>query len=388
MDNTPQALKDLSLLDPDIVFLNHGSFGATPRPVFDVYQEWQRRLEGQPVQFIGRDLTDHFLQARSVLGDYLNVPAADLAFIPNATTGINIVVRSLPLKPGDEILTTDHEYGACLNALAFVCRETGATVVQRSIPLPAASQEEIVDHLWQGVTPCTRLIYLSHITSATALCLPVDVICQRAREHGIMTLVDGAHAPGQVPLNLSEMGPDFYTGNCHKWLSAPKGSAFLYVRPEHQLVIEPLVVSWGWGDESTLDFGSPFLNCLQWGGTLDASAYLSVPAAIQFQQERDWPVVRERCHNLVREAVYRVSDLTGLPPLYADGDGLYHQMATMPLPPGTDLPALKTQLYDDYRIEIPTVDWQNHPFIRISIQGYNSAGDVDALVSALHTLLS
>ena len=387
-DNSPPALKALSLLDPDIVFLNHGSFGATPRPVFDVYQDWQRRLEHQPVQFIGRDVTDHFLQARSTLGQYLNVPAADLAFVPNATTGVNVVARSLPLNPGDEILTTDHEYGACLNAWDFVCRRTGAEIVQQPITLPAASQEEIVEQFWQGVSPRTRVIYLSHITSATALCLPVEAICQRARERGILTLIDGAHAPGQVDLDLIRLGADFYTGNCHKWLSAPKGSAFLYARPERQSLIEPLIVSWGWGDEPPFDFGSPFLNFLQWGGTLDVSAYLSVPAAIRFQQDYDWPTVRVRCHDLVREAVHRISDLTGLSPLYPDDVGLYHQMATIPLPSGTDLEALKTRLYDDYHIEIPTIDWQARPFIRISVQGYNSADDVEALVSALHAILS
>jgi len=387
IDNSPQRLKDLSLLDPDVVFLNHGSFGATPRPVFDVYQEWQRRLERQPVWFIGHELTDHFLQARTVLGGYLNVPADDLVFVDNATTGVNIVARSLPLQPSDEILTTDHEYGACLNALDFVCGRTGATVVQQSIPLPVASQDEIVEQFWQGVTPHTRLIYLSHITSPTALCLPVEAICQRARQHGILTLVDGAHAPGQVSLDLAAMGADFYTGNCHKWLSAPKGSAFLYVQPGHQSLIEPLVVGWGWGDEPPFDFGSRFLDNLQWGGTNDVSAYLSVPAAIQFQQDHDWPAVRARCHELARQAVQRVGELTGLPPLYPDSGGFYHQMATMPLPEGTDLEALKTQLYDDYRIEIPVVNWQDRPFLRISVQGYNSADDVDALISALKTLL-
>jgi isopenicillin-N epimerase len=387
IDNSPQALKKLSLLDPDVIFLNHGSFGATPRPVFDVYQGWQRRLEHQPVQFIAREVADHFLQARAVLGEYLNAPSDDLVFVDNATTGVNIVLRSLPLHSGDEILTTDHEYGACLNALDFVCRRTGAAVVQQPISLPAISPEDIVEQIWQGVTPRTRLIYLSHITSPTALCLPVEAICQRARQQGILTLVDGAHAPGQVPIDLSRMGVDFYAGNCHKWLSAPKGSAFLYVRPEHQSLIEPLVVSWGWGDEPSFDFGSRFLNNLQWGGTVDVSAYLSVPAAIWFQQEYDWPSVRERCHELARQALHRIGELTGLSPLYPDGGGFYHQMATMSLPAGTDLESLKTRLYDDYRIEIPTIDWQDRPFLRISIQGYNSAEDVDALISALKSLL-
>ncbi|MCA9998356.1 MAG: aminotransferase class V-fold PLP-dependent enzyme [Anaerolineales bacterium] len=215
--DTTNTFRNLFLLDPDVVFLNHGSFGATPRPVFDVYQAWQRQIEYQPVKFIGRELTGYLQTARHTLGNYLHAHGDDLVYIPNATFGVNIVARALLLTAEDEVLTTDHEYGACDRVWRFVSQKKGFHYVRQPIPLPVTSPEEIVEQLWQGVTPRTKVIYLSHITSATALRLPVEAICQRAREAGILTLVDGAHAPGQIPLDLTAMGADFYTGNCHKW---------------------------------------------------------------------------------------------------------------------------------------------------------------------------
>ncbi len=211
-------LQNLFLLDPGVIFLNHGSFGATPRPVFEAYQAWQRRLEAQPVEFLGRELGEHLQAARQALAKYLGAPAEDLVFVPNATTGVNIVARSLPLRFGDEILASDHEYGACEKAWQFVCGKTGAVYRRQEISLPVRSPVEVVEILWQAVTKRTRVIFLSHMTSPTALRLPVEAICQRARAAGIWTVIDGAHAPGQIELDLPEVGADFYTGNCHKWL--------------------------------------------------------------------------------------------------------------------------------------------------------------------------
>lgn len=386
--SSPAALKEQFLLDPDVVFLNHGSFGATPRPVFEEYQRWQFRLERQPVLFLGRELLDLLRAAREALGDTLHVAADTLAYVPNATVGINIVARSLSLGSGDEILTTDHEYGACDNLWEFISLKTGARIIRQAIPLPVTTPEEVVEQVWQGVTPRTRVLFMSHITSPTALCLPVEALCARARSQGILTVIDGAHAPGQIPLNLDQLGVDFYAGNCHKWLCAPKGAGFLYVRSERQDLIEPLIVSWGWGQNNTYSNDGPYLNNLQWTGTRDPSAALSVPAAIRFEQEHNWPTVRRRCHDLVRTAVHRLSDLTGLPPLYPDDQGFYHQMATLPLPFGTDLLDLKARLYDEHRVEIPTIDWQGQPFVRLSVQGYNSAEDIDRLLDALSRLLT
>ena len=208
-------LKQHFLLDPDIHFLNHGSFGACPRPVFEAYQEWQRRLERQPVLFLGRELVGYEHQARQALGEYLHAEADDLVFVPNVTHGVNIVARSLSLGPGDEILTTNHEYGACDNTWEYLCRKSGTHYIHQPLPTPLESDEEIVAQLWQAVTPRTRLIFLSHITSPTAMILPVGAICQRARQEGILTLIDGAHAPGQILVDLEAIEADFYTGNCH-----------------------------------------------------------------------------------------------------------------------------------------------------------------------------
>ncbi len=375
-------LRSQFLLDPNVVFLNHGSFGATPRPVFDVYQEWQRRLERQPVQFIANQLPEHLAASRQILGKYLHAEPDNLVYIPNATYGLNIVARSLNLGTQDEVLTTDHEYGACMHVWQFLSQKHGFQIAQQHIPLPLASPEEIVDQFWRGVTAKTRVIYLSHITSATALRFPVEAICKRAREAGILTLIDGAHAPGQIPLNLQQIGADFYFGNAHKWLCSPKGAAFLYANPNKQHLIEPLVVSWGWGENRSHNFGSDFLDYLQILGTDDMSAYLSVPAAIEFQEQNGWTAVRPQCHELVKQAMRRIGDLTSLPSPYPD-DSYYHQMAIAPLPPTIDLPAFKARLYAEHRVEVPCTEWQGHQFIRVSVQGYNTQQDIDSLIEAL-----
>ena len=382
----PNSLRDEFLLDPSVVFLNHGSFGATPRPVFDAYQAWQRRLEQQPVQFLGRDIGDYLATARAALGDYLSAPADDLVYVPNATFGVNVVARSLRLGPGDEVLTTDHEYGACERAWRYMSRERGFAVVRVPMPLPLPAADEFVERLWAAVTPRTRVIFLSHITSPTAATFPVAAICARARAAGILTVVDGAHAPGQIPLDLPALGADFYAGNCHKWLCAPKGAGFLYARPEVQRLVEPLIVGWGWGEERELTFGSDFLDFLQYPGTNDYAAYLAVPDAIAFQAAHDWPAVRAACHRLTWQAIERIEALTGRPRLYADEAG-FAQMATAALPPIADVAAFQRHLYARYRVEIPCVQWSERQFIRVSIQGYNSSADVEALIGALTHLL-
>ncbi|HMN29752.1 MAG TPA: aminotransferase class V-fold PLP-dependent enzyme, partial [Caldilineaceae bacterium] len=258
------------LLDPNITFLNHGSFGACPRPVFATMQAYQREIESNPVGFIGRRLPQLLADARQHLGDYLGAHADELAFVPNATQGINIIARSLNLGPDDEILATDHEYGAVNNTWNFNCAKTGARYVHQPIPTPISSPEAMVDALWAGVTERTRVIAISHVTSPTALTFPLDLICQRAREAGIMTVVDGAHAPGQRDLALDELGVDFYVGNCHKWLSSARGAGFLYARFDRQELLEPLVVSHGWGRENSTQ--SAFLDYFTWTGTDDPSA--------------------------------------------------------------------------------------------------------------------
>jgi isopenicillin-N epimerase len=379
--------KDFFLLDPSVSFLNHGSFGACPKPVMDAYQAWQRRLERQPVQFLGVEFAGHMQIARQALGLYLNAAPEDLVFVHNATFGVNVIARSLKLGVGDEILSCDHEYGACDRTWQFVCQKSGAVYIRQPIPLPPASVEEIVERVWSGVTERTRLLFLSHIASPTALTLPVAELCARARQVGILTLIDGAHAPGQIPLNLQDVSADFYTGNCHKWMMAPKGAAFLYARREVQELVEPLVVSWGWQAEPDFSSGSQFVDYLQWRGTDDPSACLAVPAAIQFMQEHHWEQVRQECHALLEQALHRINNLTGLPPAYPPEDGFYHQMGIAELPRQADLRAFKRRLYEEYRVEAPCIEWNGRHFIRISVQGYNTQADIDRLLGALEKML-
>ena len=242
-------LKQHFLLDPSIVFLNHGSFGATPKPVFDEYQRWQLELERQPVEFMARRFTGLMAESRAALGEYLGTHADNLVYTQNVTISINIVARSLKLGAGDEVLTSDHEYGAMDRTWRFLAKEHGFRYINQ--PVSLASKEALIDSFWSAVTPRTRVIFLSHITSSTALIFPVDEIIKRARAVGIITVIDGAHVPGQIPLDLDSLGADFYGGNLHKWLCAPKGAGFLYARPEIQHLLKPLVVSWGYEPEIT-----------------------------------------------------------------------------------------------------------------------------------------
>jgi isopenicillin-N epimerase len=323
-------------------------------------------------------------QARGELAAYLGVEPDDLVYFPNPTTAVNMLARSLGLGPGDEVLATDHEYGAMDRTWRFLCRGSGASYVRRSIPLPVRSPEELVEAFWAGVGERTRVIFISHITSSTALVFPVREICRRARASGILSIVDGAHAPGQIPLHLGELGADLYTGACHKWLGAPKGSAFLYARREIQARLQPLVVSWGW--ESDSPSGSAYVDHHEWQGTRDMAAFLATPAAIRFQAENDWVSVRARCHELVREARRKIGALTGLDPLSPDSPQWFAQMVSLRLPP-VDVDALKARLYDEHRVEVPLFVWNDLPLLRVSIQAYNSPADVNRLLEGLAALL-
>ncbi len=381
------SLADLFLLDPDVVFFNHGSFGATPRPVFESYQRWQRELERQPVHFIQRRLRPALDEARAALATFLHTSADNVVFVTNATLGMNIVIRSLDLGPGDEVLTTDQEYGAVNNAWNFMAGKRGFRYINQHVPFPATTREDFVEALWQGVTSRTKVISLSHITSPTALILPVEEVCRRAREAGILTVIDGAHAPGQIPLDLDALGADYYTGNCHKWLCAPKGSGFLYVRPDRQRDLEPLIVSHGW--RKTADDPTHFAEWHQFQGTRDCAAFLAVPDAIRFQQEHDWDRVRAECHALAGYAKARILEQFDLEPLQPETPVWYAQMVVIPLPKreaGTLVSNVYQRLLDEYRIEVPIFPVQDRPLTRLSIQAYNTREQVDYFVEALQTI--
>lgn len=373
------------MLDPSVTFLNHGSFGATPKPVFEEYQRWQREMEKQPVEFLGRRITGLMAESRAALGDYLGTHADNLVYTQNVTISLNIVARSLELGPGDEVLTTDHEYGAIDRTWRFLSGEQGFRYVNRHVELPLTSTGKFVEDFWNGVTKNTRVICLSHITSPTAIIFPVEEIIRRAREAGILTVIDGAHVPGQLPLHLDSLGADFYGGNLHKWLCAPKGAGFLYARPEVQHLLKPLVVSWGY--ESEFPSGSNFIDHHEWWGTRDMAAFLSAPAAIRFQDENKWDEVRDSCHELAAYAQNRICDLTGLAALHPSTDAWFRQMVCAPLPADADVASLKNRLYNEYRIEVPVHEWNGNKLTRVSVQGYNTKYDIDKLISALLILL-
>lgn len=387
-------LAPLFLLDPEVVFLNHGSFGACPRPVFQAYQDWQVKLERQPVAFLDpvRGYSAWMRDARVALGGYLGADPDDLVGVMNATVGLNIVAQSLDLQPGDEILTTDHEYAALEKTWAYVARRTGAKVVMVTVPLPLTDEAQFTDTVVGGMSARTKVLFLSHITSATALVFPIERAVKEARARGILSVIDGAHVPGHIPLDLTALDADFYAGNCHKWLMAPKGSAFLHVRRNLQTTINPLVISHGWTEDlhepgvAGMFGNTPFIDSLEMQGTRDPAAWLTVPAAIRFRQEHDWDSVAARCRDLAQETGGRVARMTGLPP-FASPQFCAPQMVAMPVP-RTDPKALQAALMERFHIEIPCFDWKDHTVVRVSAQGYNTRADMDLLVEGLTTLLT
>jgi len=378
-------MRDLFLLDPDLAFLNHGSYGACPREVLAAQQRWQLEMERNPVAFLGRRSAELLADARATLATALGARGEHLVFVPNSTTAVNSVAQSYPLEPGDEVLATDLEYGACVAAFEHACAKRGARLRRTHIPLPYA-RDEVVERLLAEVRPRTRLILASHITSTTALTLPVAALCRAARERGIATLIDGAHAPGQIPLDIDGIGADFYVGNCHKWLCAPKGSAFLHARPEHHAALEPTVISWGYasGIDGIASYDaylgrSVFERRLQWQGTRDLSAWLAVPEALAFQGRHDWPAVRARCHELARGALHTLTERHGLAPIAQDDD--WAQMVAIPVP-AQDADALRRRLFTEDHIEIPVTRHADRTFVRISVQGYNTPQDIERLLAA------
>jgi isopenicillin-N epimerase len=382
---TMNGIRDLFLLRRDVAFLNHGSFGACPRPVFAEYQRLQRELEAEPVDFLAleRTLPRRLAAARERLAGFLGAERDEIVFVPNATTGVNIVARSLNLRPGDEVLTSDHEYGAMDRTWRFLCAKSGARYVQRRLPRFLDDPQEVVETVWAGVTKGTRVLFLSHVTSPTALRLPVEELVRRAGEEGILTVIDGAHAPGQIDLDLGALGADFYTGNCHKWLLAPKGAGFLYARRDRQALLEPLVVSWGW--ESERPGPSRFVDEQEWTGTRDPSAYLAVPAALDFLAAHRWERVRRSCRELMLEIRAAVLALTDRAPLCAPDPWLL-QMSTLPLP-DVDPAAFGRALRRDHGVEAPVFRFGDRTWLRVSVQGYNTRADGDALIDALRILL-
>lgn len=384
-------------LDPQVVFLNHGSFGACPTAVLQHQSELRARLESEPVRFLGREVEPLLDEARAALAAFVGADADDVAFVSNATTGVNTVLRGLRFQPGDELLTTDNEYNASKNALDVACAALGAKVVVAKLPWPVTSPESVVDAVMAQVTPRTRLLLVDHITSQTALVLPLAELVRRLRERGVETLVDGAHGPGMVPLQLRELGAAYYTGNCHKWLCAPKGAAFLYVRRDLQPALKPLVVSHGHNSPRT--DRSRFRLEFDWTGTHDPTPFLCIPTALRViggLVPGGWPEVMASNRAKVLAARQRLDARLGnAAPLCPES--MVGSMACVALPDGFPerpepplyLDPLHVRLFDAHHIEVPVTPWPRAPrrHLRLSAQLYNTPADYEALGDALEALL-
>jgi isopenicillin-N epimerase len=372
------------LLDSNITFLNHGSFGACPKPIFEEYQRLQRELEADPVQFIQKKLPVYLKQAKVPLSDFIGCNPEDFFFVPNPTVAINTVMRSLSLQPGDEILATNHEYGAMDRTWHFYCKKSGAKYVRQPISLPVVSKEQILEEFWQGYTPKTKVIFLNHLSSSTALIFPVKEICDKAKALGLITIVDGAHVPGHIDLNIADLNPDFYTGTLHKWMLAPKGSSFLYVKKERQDSIDPLVVSWGY--ESLAPSESRFLDYHEYQGTNDHSAFLCTPKVIEFLEQNNWKEKSKACKQIVFANYQRFCDLLQTQPIAPITEEFLGQMASIPVKTSKPM-ELKELLYDQYKIQIPVMPLNGQVYLRYSINAYNTQEDLEVLYKALEDII-
>lgn len=368
-------------LEPGLVFLNHGSFGAVPAAVERAASELRAAMERNPVEWLGRRSDELLAAARQRLAGFLGASPSDVVFFPNPTTAINMVVRSLRLAPGDEVLTTDHEYGACMRTWAKWCGETGTRLVVAPIAVPVADAGTLVDHIWSHVTERTRVLFISHLTSATALVLPVAALCERARQRGILTIVDGAHVPAHLDLDLGSLGADVYTGALHKWLCAPKGCSFLYATPRVQEWLQPLVVSWGW--ESDDPSGSRFVDHHQWQGTRDLTPFLAVDAALRFAESFDWAAMRAQQHRMAVRARDAIDAIAGVPPVCPGTTEWLGQMAVGQLPVDVDTEALMQGLLTRHRIEARCHRWGHLALLRVSCAAYTTDDEIDALIGAL-----
>jgi isopenicillin-N epimerase len=375
-------IRDDFMLRRDMRLLNNGSFGACPKPVFAEYQRWQVEFEEHPGKFVNQ-WSSLLEVARVRLADYLHTTQDRLAFVTNATMGVNVVAHSLRsyLQPGDEVLTTNHEYGACNHAWQFNCGKAGAEYINHPIELPIHSTADFVDRFWDGVTERTRVIYLSHTTSPTALTFPLTEICRRARQEGILTVVDGAHVPGQRELFLDDLGPDFYTGNCHKWMCGPKGTAFLYVRPEVQHLIEPLIVGHGWFPDKHSE--KPLYDYVEMFGTREMAGFLAVPAGIDYMDHHNWEQVRARCHDMALQAKRTIENTFDTESICPEDFEWFSQLCPIRLPDNTDMDKLRQIFTDQYQIEMPLITWNNVKLARLSVQIYTSQEEVDTFVDAL-----
>ena len=374
-------IKQNFLLDKNITFLNHGSYGSCPIPVFEDYQKWQRKLEKQPVEFLTNDLWEALKHSRVTLSKFVGCDEDEVLFFSNPTSAIANVINSLNLNDGDEVLMTDHEYGALVRQWNLWGEKNNVKIKQQKVPVPVTSKEMFINNFWRGVSKKTKVIFISQITSPTAIIFPVKEIVDLAKNKGILTIIDGAHVPGHIDLNIHSLGCDFFTGAIHKWLCGPKGSSFLFVKKTHQDWVKPIIYSWG--KDGTDPGPTEFLQDFQWQGTRDMSSFLTIPKAMDFFGRHIQPN-QEYCRKMTLEVFSNFISMLGTEPLTKGGQWI-GQMVSHPLPMNAPL-EIKDILMEKYKVEIPIFEWNGNRYIRSSFQVYNEKKDIDSLMSALDSI--
>jgi isopenicillin-N epimerase len=377
-------LKSEWMLDPTITFLNHGSFGAAPKCVFVEQTRWRMRVEAEPIELLARRGVALLEESRRAVGQWLGMRPEDFGFVTNATEGVNAVLRSMELRAGDELLTTTHVYNAVRQAMKYTAGRAGATYREIEVPLPVQSPGQVVEAIVGGLSPQTKLLVIDHITSPTALIFPVEQIAAECARRGVDVLVDGAHAPGMVPLDVPRVGVAYYAGNLHKWACAPKGCGFLWVRPDRQAGVHPLVISHHLGEGFSREFG--------WQGTRDVSAWLSVPRALQFMAELGWDGIMGHNHAMARWVQQMLCKAWGVTPISPADGSMLGSMASIPMPPPLDRLTeaeamdLQQRLYTTHRIEVPIMLWGGRAFIRPCCQVYNTPDEYEQLARVIPAL--
>lgn len=384
----PDYVASQWMLRPDIAFLNHGSFGAVPRKVFDAQTEWRRWIEAEPVELLARRGLELLDAAKQPVGQFLHMAASDFGFVTNATEGVNAVLRSLARQDErdrrDELLTTNHVYNAVRKAMQFVAERDGFSYREIDVPLPVASSDEIADRVIRGLSNRTRLLVIDHVTSPTALIFPVGKITAECNRRGIDVLIDGAHAPGMLDLEVPATGAAYYAGNLHKWCCCPKGSGFLWAREDRRRSVHPLIISHNLNTDFAQEFG--------WQGTRDVSAWLTIPAALEFMSGLGWEKVRANNHALATWAHRFLATKLNQKLLSPLDGALLGSMATVQLPPPlnglteTEIKPLQRRLHDQFKIEMPLMFWGGKHYLRVACQMYNRSQDIERAADAVEKL--
>ncbi len=381
--------KDWFVLDPEPIYLTHGNFGGCLQVAFDNRLFWHQKLEFNPHQFLVYDLFSELQKSRLALSKYLDCDKDDLVYFDNPSTALNAVIRSLDLKKNDEVLTTNHEYGALDKTWQYYSEKKEFQYKKINIDIPFDDSELFIKKFINSINNKTKVIFLSHITSSTALIFPVKEICEIAKQNNILTIIDGAHVPGHIKLSINDINPDIYVGACHKWMCSSKGVSFLYSNKNYQKNIDPLVISWGWRDESFSN-ESQFINWHQWQGTNDLSSYLTIPIILDFFKKHNWDNVSIDCHNLILETKNQFSNLNSVCVPTSNNSNHLGQMLSFKVNQNsklikvlkkdhTKIPEIQKIIFKQSNIHMPIIIWNDEIFMRASIQAYNSKKDIDAM---------